>query len=79
MTAALLGPTISKTDALYRPAHDPARSCGTCRMFDAVERRCALVRGRIKPNDTCDYWRAQRALESTRSSLASASNALGIA
>ncbi|HEX9487838.1 MAG TPA: NUDIX domain-containing protein [Gemmatimonadales bacterium] len=59
MTATLRGPTISKTDALYRPADDPARSCGTCSMFLAAERACTLVRGKIKAKDTCDYWRAQ--------------------
>jgi 8-oxo-dGTP pyrophosphatase MutT (NUDIX family) len=48
--------TISKVDAYYRPATNPSRSCATCAMFLAAERRCTLVRGKIKPEDTCDYW-----------------------
>lgn len=50
--------TISKQTAKYRVATDPARSCGTCAMFLAAERACTLVRGKIKPADTCDYWEA---------------------
>jgi len=47
---------IGKTDANYRRAEDPARSCGTCSMFLPVQRACTLVRGRIRAEDTCDYW-----------------------
>lgn len=50
--------TISKQEAKYRVATDPARSCGTCSMFLPEERACTLVRGKIKAGDTCDYWEA---------------------
>lgn len=51
---------VSKPSVHYRPAEDKARSCGTCSMFTAGG-SCTLVRGKIRPQDTCDEWESKSA------------------
>jgi SPP1 gp7 family putative phage head morphogenesis protein len=45
---------VSKNSVRYRAAADPARSCGTCSMYD--DHTCSLVAGVIDPADVCDRW-----------------------
>lgn len=52
--------TVSKESVGYRPAADPARSCGTCVMFRPGG-TCDLVRGSISADATCDRWEARGA------------------
>ena len=51
---------ITKGEAYYRVAENPAESCGTCKFFRKREHyengRCELVAGVIEPEDTCNLW-----------------------
>lgn len=46
---------VSKESVAYRPADDPARSCGTCVMYHE-DGSSDLVRGQIGAGATCDEW-----------------------
>lgn len=49
---------ISKQSADYRAATGQKR-CGNCSMY-RTGGKCTLVRGLIKPSDTCKYWEAKK-------------------
>ena len=55
---------LTKGETYYRVADDPALSCATCRYFQpragVANGTCALVKGIIEPEDTCDLWEAVR-------------------
>lgn len=68
-------PSLSKESVNYRPAENPARSCGTCVMFHSG--KCDLVLGEIKSADTCDRWEAKTEKSQKTPELASEHNPLG--
>lgn len=53
------GQKVSKQSVNYRLSADPARSCGTCSMFE--DGACSLVEGRITASDVCDRWEPRAA------------------
>jgi hypothetical protein len=48
---------FSKAEAGYR-APDNRYPCMMCRHFDGYRGACSIVEGTIRPDATCDRWRA---------------------
>ena len=48
---------LSKADAGYR-APDHRSPCVMCRRFEAYLGACSVVEGIVRPDATCDHWRA---------------------
>jgi hypothetical protein len=48
---------LSKAEAGYR-APDNRYPCTMCVRFDGYRGACSVVEGTIRPDATCDHWRA---------------------
>jgi len=48
---------LSKAEAGYR-APEGRYPCMLCRHFDSYVGTCFLVEGAVRPDATCDHWRA---------------------
>ncbi len=51
----LMADKVSKASVNYRLATSSER-CDNCSMYRTDPKRCTLVAGKIRPQDTCDEW-----------------------
>lgn len=55
--------SMSKAEAEYRDGPVKERRCDDCTMFLAEQKRCTLVKGRIKRRGTCKHFEAKGAAD----------------